>query len=444
MFVDGNESLLRSFAFRKRHNLAKLASLNKNNDRGVLPDGQKQASAVDKLKETSISAALRDELAAREAQNLYRRRRTVESAQGRLIRLEGRELLNFCSNDYLGLAADQRLSNAFRVAAERWGVGSGASHLVCGHTAAHRALEEALADFTRRPRALLFSSGYAANLGTLSALLDRGDRVFEDRLNHASLLDGGLGSGARFARYAHRDLTDLARRLAAPSEPGRRTLVVSDGTFSMDGTCCDVPGLVAATRSTGAWLMLDEAHSLGVTGRNGTGLVDPSRFGTDDVPVLVGTLGKAFGTHGGFVAGSEELVETLIQHARTYIYSTALPAAVAAATLAALAIVREEDWRRERLRALVTRFRDGASQLGLHLGDSATPIQPILLGEETAALDLGARLEHAGFLVTPIRPPTVPAGSSRLRVTLTAAHTDEDVDGLLSALEGSAREAQVS
>lgn len=366
---------------------------------------------------------------------LYRRRRVVETPPGREIRVGGRTLLNFCSNDYLGLAADPRVGAAFKAGVDRWGAGAGASHLVSGHTAAHEELEEALADFSGRPRALLFGSGYAANLGTIQALLGPGDHVFEDRLNHASLLDGGWLSRAHFAWFAHADPADLENQLAACAASSRRKLVVSDGTFSMDGDLCPLPALAAAARRNDAWLMIDDAHGCGVHGRGGCGVVDPALHGTDDVPVLVGTLGKAFGTAGAFVAGSEALVETLIQRARHYIYTTALPSAIAVATLESLRIARAEEWRRERLRELVARFRAGAGQLGLRLLPSATPIQPVIVGESGAALALSSALEARGVLVPAIRPPTVPAGTARLRVTFSAVHEPADVDQLLAALE---------
>ena len=369
---------------------------------------------------------------------MYRRRRTVDSPQGREIVVEGRRLLNFCSNDYLGLAADPRIVARLAQAAGRWGVGSGASHLVCGHTMAHQELEAALAKFMGRPRALLFASGYAANMGAIGALLGPGDRVFEDRLNHASLLDGGWISRADFAWYRHRDVADLAHKLAdelagADRAPGR-TLVVSDGTFSMDGDLCPLPELAALARARGAWLMIDEAHGLGVHGRGGRGLVDPERYTTGDVQVLVGTLGKAFGTFGAFVAGEEDLIELLIQRARNYIFTTAIPAALAEATLTSLCIVEAEEWRRDRLRELVGRFRAGVAHLGLEASPSETPIQPLIVGDPGRAVAISAALEEAGMLVTAIRPPTVPVGTSRLRVTFTAAHEPQDVDRLLNAL----------
>ncbi len=373
-------------------------------------------------------------LAALDKRQLYRRRRVVGSPPGREIVVNGRALLGFCSNDYLGLAAEPRVSAAFKAGVDRWGAGAGASHLVSGHTSAHEELEEALADFTRRPRALLFGSGYAANLGTVNALLGPGDHVFEDRLNHASLLDGGWLSRANFAWYAHADAADLEARLAGCAGSGRRKLIVTDGTFSMDGDLCPLPELAAAARRHAAWLMIDDAHGLGVHGPGGCGVVDPAVHGPTDVPVLVGTLGKAFGTAGAFVAGSEDLVETLIQRARNYIYTTALPSAVAVATLESLRIARAEDWRRDRLQDLIARFRAGAAQLGLRLLPSTTPIQPVIVGESGAALRLSAALEARGILVPAIRPPTVPAGTARLRVTFSALHELPDVDRLLDAL----------
>jgi 8-amino-7-oxononanoate synthase len=380
---------------------------------------------------SNINVKLRE----RDQEGLYRRRRIVGSPQGRELLVDGRKLLNFCSNDYLGLANDARVRTAFQAGVEQWGAGSGASHLVSGHTAAHHDLEIALAEFTGRERCLLFASGYAANMGTINALLESGDYVFEDRLNHASLLDGGRLSQARFSRYHHGDIEDLNKRLTSCKGSAARKLVVSDGTFSMDGTVCDIAATAAVANQHQAWFMVDEAHSLGVLGDGGRGLIDAEQFTTNDVQILVGTLGKAFGTQGGFVAGDEALIETLIQHARTYIYSTALPAAAAVATLASLQLVASEDWRRERLRELIETFRTQAKHIGFNLIDSQTPIQPIVIGAADAALALSQALEARGILATAIRPPTVPQDSARIRITLTAAHTDEDLRCLLDALE---------
>ncbi len=295
---------------------------------------------------------------------------------------------------------------------------------------AHHALEEALAAFTGRPRALLFSTGYMANLGVISALAGRGDDVYEDRLNHASLLDGALLSRAALRRYPHADTAALGRLIGE----GNARLIVTDGVFSMDGDLAPLPALVAVARAAGAWLMVDDAHGLGVLGQDGRGSLDHFGLDIQDVPILMGTLGKAFGTFGAFVAGSEDLIETLIQSARSYIYTTATPPALAEATLKSLAILERETWRREQLMTLIASFRAGAAQLGLALADSRTPIQPLLAGSAARAVAWSKALEQAGILVRAIRPPTVPEGTARLRVTLSAAHSHADVDRLLDAL----------
>ena len=345
--------------------------------------------------------------------------------------VDGQPLLAFCSNDYLGLASHPEVIRALQQGAQKWGVGGGASHLVVGHSQPHHELEEALAEFTGRPRALLFSTGYMANLAAVTALVGQGDSVLEDRLNHASLLDAGLLSGARFARYLHNDAASLAKRL---DKAEGNSLVVTDGVFSMDGDLAELPALCAAARAKGAWLMVDDAHGFGPLGATGGGIVEHFGLGLDDVPVLVGTLGKAFGTAGAFVAGSEELIETLIQFARPYIYTTSQPPAVACATLKSLELLRTEGWRREHLAALIARFRAGAAELGLTLMDSPTPIQPLLIGDSARAVELSRLLRERGLMVGAIRPPTVPAGTARLRVTLSAAHSVEQVDRLLAAL----------
>nr|WP_314478047.1 8-amino-7-oxononanoate synthase [uncultured Pseudomonas sp.] len=370
-------------------------------------------------------------LAERRAADLYRQRPLLEGPQGPLVVVDGQRLLAFCSNDYLGLANHPEVVAAWQAGADRWGVGGGASHLVIGHTAAHHQLEDALAELTGRPRALLFSTGYMANLGVITALVGKGDTVLQDRLNHASLLDGGLLSGARFSRYLHNDADSLGDRLAKATG---NTLVVTDGVFSMDGDLADLPALARAARARDAWLMVDDAHGLGTLGAGGGGIVEHYGLGVDDVPVLVGTLGKACGTAGAFVAGSEMLIEALVQFARPYIYTTSQPPALACATLKSLELVRTQPWRREHLAALIQQFRDGAKQLGLHLMESLTPIQPILIGDSAKALRLSRLLRDRGLLVTAIRPPTVAVGSARLRVTLSAAHTAAQVQLLLNAL----------
>ncbi|RRV43681.1 8-amino-7-oxononanoate synthase [Pseudomonas sp. p106] len=370
-------------------------------------------------------------LAERRAADLYRQRPLLQSPQGPNVVVDGQPLLAFCSNDYLGLANHPEVIAAWQAGAERWGVGGGASHLVVGHSTPHHQVEEALAELTGRPRALLFSTGYMANLGAITALVGQGDTVLQDRLNHASLLDGGLLSGARFNRYLHNDAVSLANRLGKACG---NTLVVTDGVFSMDGDLADLPALAEVARARGAWLMVDDAHGLGTLGAQGGGVVEHFGLGIDDVPVLIGTLGKACGTAGAFVAGSDDLIEALVQFARPYIYTTSQPPALACATLKSLELLRRETWRREHLAGLIRQFREGAVQIGLQLMDSPTPIQPILIGDSAQALRLSQMLRERSLLVTAIRPPTVPAGSARLRVTLSAAHSEAQVQLLLNAL----------
>lgn len=384
------------------------------------------------------------ELARLHTEHLYRKRAVVDSPQGAEIEVNGERYLSFCSNDYLGLANHPLVIAALKAGADQYGAGSGASHLVTGHQRPHHELEEALAAFTQRPRALLFSTGYMANLGAVATLAGRRDRVYEDRLNHASLLDAGLLSGAHLRRYGHNDTTALTRLLEnqPPHPPGESvnegahtTLIVSDGVFSMDGDLAPLPQLAGIARRYDAWLMVDDAHGLGVLGANGRGTLEHYGLNHEAVPILIGTLGKAFGSFGAFVAGGEDLIEYLIQRARPYVYTTALPPAVAHATLASLRLAQEEGWRRDHLRGLITRFRRGAAQLGANLMASDTPIQPLLVGSSEQALLMSAALRQRGIYVSAIRPPTVPKDTARLRITLSAAHSEPQVDQLLAALE---------
>jgi len=371
-----------------------------------------------------------------DAAQLRRARTTVEAratGAGRALTVAGgRELIDFSSNDYLGLARHPELVRAMSACAAASGAGSGASHLITGHGAEHARLEEELAAFTGRERALLFSTGYMANLAVMTALAGRGERVLLDRLCHASLIDGARLSGALLRRYRHADADSAARLLAA--DPSHTALIATDGVFSMDGDLAPLPQLACIARAQGAWLIVDDAHGLGVVGAGGRGVLEHFGLDSEDVPVLVGTLGKAFGSFGAFVAGAAELIEFLIQKARTYIYTTALPQPVAAATRAALALAQTESWRRERVAALTVRFRTAARAAGVPLSTSLTPIQPIELGSAAAALAAQRQLQEAGLWVVAIRPPTVPAGSARLRITLSAAHTEEEVDTLVEQL----------
>lgn len=376
---------------------------------------------------------LKENLERLKESNLYRSRRTVEAVSGNYVQIEGRQVLNFCSNDYLGLAQHQDVIARFKSAADEYGVGSGSAHLVCGHSAEHHALEDELAGFTGRDRALLFSTGYMANLGIIAGLMSKGDVVYQDKLNHASLLDAGLLSGATFSRYLHNDLENLSIKMQ--KHPDKPSMIVTDGVFSMDGDQARVAELAALAQQKSATFMIDDAHGFGVLGKSGAGIVEQCQLSQKQVPLLMGTFGKAFGTSGAFIAGSDDMVETLIQTTRTYIYTTALPPAVAAATRCSLSLIENESWRREKLTALIQYFKQAARQLELALMPSETAIQPILIGGSTEALAASEALLQQGFWVSAIRYPTVPKGSARLRVTLSAEHSQAQIDQLLDALK---------
>jgi 8-amino-7-oxononanoate synthase len=380
-----------------------------------------------------MSFDLAADLNQRREQNLFRATRIAQSPQGPLMRVDGEQYLTFCSNDYLGMANHPKLIESFQAAAKQYGVGSGAAHLVNGHTQAHESLEYELAKFTGRDKAILFSTGYMANLGVIGSLLSKQDGVFEDKWNHASLLDGGLLSGARFQRYLHNDLANLSNKLDNSSV--RRKLIVTDGVFSMDGDKADLPRLAKLAKEKDAWLMVDDAHGMGALGVTGAGLCEEQGVSQSDAQILMGTLGKGMGTAGAFVAGSEELIDYLSNFARPYIYTTAMPAAIAAATLTSLKIVSSEPERRGDLNKIITYFRQEALLLGFQLMDSNTAIQPLLVGEASQALAISEQLKDVGILVTAIRPPTVPAGTSRLRITFSASHSIDHVDQLLAALK---------
>lgn len=371
-------------------------------------------------------------LSERRDQSLYRERRRLDSAQQVRAVIDGRPMLSFCSNDYLGLANHPAVAERFKQGVDAYGTGAGASHLVNGHHAEHEALERELAEFTGREAALLFGTGYMANLGVISALMGRGDTIVQDKLNHASLLDGAQLSQARMLRYHHGDMDHLRQRL---TQRQGKTLVVTDGVFSMDGDCAPLVEMADTCRGDDTWLMVDDAHGLGVLGEGGRGLVSQAGLDREQVPLLVGTLGKAFGTAGAFVAGSRSTIDYLLQFARPYIYTTATPPALAAATREALDLVRRGDERRAALNSRIEQLRAGIQALPFQLMPSHTPIQPILVGSNDTALRLSQRLSERGLLVTAIRPPTVPAGEARLRITLSAAHDRDDVDLLLNTLE---------
>ncbi len=344
---------------------------------------------------------------------------------------------SFISNDYLGLAQHPILKKALCAAAEQYGAGSGASHLLGGHSYPHQQLEEQLAAFTDRDRALLFSTGYMANLGVLTALLQKSDCVLQDKLNHASLLDGGLFSGADFRRYLHADTDSLQKHLLRCAD--KKTLVATDGVFSMDGDIAPLPALAALCQQHTALLLVDDAHGFGVLGKNGAGSCEHFSLTQNEVPILMGTFGKALGSFGAFVAGSQDLIDMLVQFARQFVYTTALPPAQAAVTSAALNLLQSESWRREKLQHNIAFFRQQAAARSLPLLNSPTAIQPLLLGSSARVMQMDAALRECGFLVGAVRPPTVADNAARLRITLSAAHEEEHIVQLLDVIADSLR-----
>jgi len=370
----------------------------------------------------------------RARQALLRRLRTVEAVDGASVTIAGRRLLNFASNDYLGLSQHAALREALIDASSRWGVGATAAPLLGGYRDEHVALQEAIARWIGRERALLFSDGWAANLGTIAALLDRDDVCVEDKLNHASLIDAARIAGAELKRFPHGDVDGARRQLVSRADAA--AILATDGVFSMDGDVAPLRDLAALCREQRATLMIDDAHGLGVLGPDGAGSVAEAALTQDDAPIVMATLGKALGVAGAFVAGSATLVDALIQDARTFIYATAMPPALAAAARAAVDVARFESWRRDRLVRLIAHFRSAAAANGLTLLPSRTPIQPLVIGTNEAALAVAAKLEEAGFYVPAIRPPTVPEGKARLRITLTALHAERDIERLVDAIAG--------
>ncbi len=350
------------------------------------------------------------------------------------MRIDGRDIVSFCSNDYLGFANHPKLKQAAINGIKQYGVGSGSAHLINGHSRAHHQLEDELAEFTGYPRALLFSTGYMANLGLCQALLDKNDYVFEDRLNHASLIDAGLISGARFQRYLHNDPASLQQKLSKVNNSTAEKLVLSDAVFSMDGDIARLPELARLCSETDCRLMIDDAHGFGVLGKNGRGSRLHFNLTTQEIPVYMATLGKAAGSAGAFIAGSEELIETLIQQARTYVYTTAMPPAIAEASRASLQLLQHEPQHRQKLNDNIQYFRQCCTQQKLPVEDSETAIQPLLIGDDKKATEISRRLFEAGFLVTAIRPPTVPEGTARLRITLSAKHCKNHIEQLIDTI----------
>jgi 8-amino-7-oxononanoate synthase len=382
--------------------------------------------------DAALQQALAAELAELEAQGLKRHRRVLESPQGARVRVDGRDYVAFCSNDYLGLAAHPELIEAAREGAARYGVGASASHLLSGHSTAHRELEARLATFVGLPRALLFSAGYLANIGVVTALVGRGDAVFADRLNHASLNDAALLSRADFRRYPHLDLAVLERLLT--TSRARRKLIVTDAVFSMDGDIAPVSALVSLAERYGAWLLLDDAHGFGVLGPQGRGTL--AHFDARSPRVIyMATLGKAAGVFGAFAAGEAATIELLVQRARSYVYTTATPPLLSVALMKSLDLIRDGDSRRQHLRQLIALLQERMKSGRHRLTASSTAIQPLLVGDAGEAVALSELLARTGLLVPAIRPPTVPRGTARLRISLSAAHEAADVERLAAALQ---------
>lgn len=386
---------------------------------------------------SSLSHHLNTALQRQSREHLYRQREVLHGPQGARVVIGGSTYLSFCSNDYLALANHPRVRAAFVKAVEQYGVGSGASHLLSGHSSAHQALEEQLAEITESEAALVFSTGYMANLGIIAALLNDKDRILCDRLNHASLLDAARLSGAKLRRYLHNDMDSLTQKLQR-HEPGN-CLVASDAVFSMDGDMAPINELAELCEQNNAWLMLDDAHGFGVLGNDGKGSLFMPGIKRDRVPVLMATLGKAVGVSGAFVAGSRDLIEYLVQFARSYVYTTAMPAALSVAAGESLRLIREESWRREKLQHLIEYFRRAANQLGLQLMPSHTAIQPVIIGDSEKVLAVKQQARERGLLLGAIRSPTVAKGSERLRITLSAGHETEDLDKLLEVLDKQCR-----
>lgn len=382
----------------------------------------------------SLDAALAQELDALERAGLRRTMGMVEHRHGAEITLDGTSAIDFSSNDYLGLAGDPRLAGAAAALLQRDSTGAAAARLISGNHPAHAALEFELARFKHAEAALLFASGYAANVGAIPALVGRRDVVYTDALNHASLIDGTRLSRAEVRTFPHRHLPSLRQMLADDTGKFRRRLIVVDGVFSMDGDLFPLDELVPLAREFGAWTYVDDAHATAVLGPNGRGT--PEHFGVEgEIDVVMGTLGKALGTSGAFIAGSTTLIEHLLHRARAFVFTTGSPPALAAATLEALRIVRREPWRRERLRENARQLRRGVAEMGWTPGgDAEGYIVPLVIGGTEETMRIGGALRQAGYLVGAVRPPTVPLGTSRLRITLSAAHTPEQVDGLLRTL----------
>ncbi len=380
----------------------------------------------------TLEKRLENNLQKKHKQALYRVRSIRQQSQGANIQIDDQHYHNFCSNDYLGLSNHREIISATKTALDEYGLGSGASALVTGYTKIHQQLEEELAEFTNRSKVLLFPSGFAANIGTITALADKGDCLIMDRLCHASLIDGAKLSGSKLLRYRHLEIDSLEQRI----EKAQQNLwVITESLFSMDGDSAPLEEISAICEKNSASCYVDDAHGFGIYGENGSGSVKAANLSQQQIPVLVATFGKAFGVSGAFVAGSQALIETLIQSARSYIYTTAMPPALAAAVLKSLDLVKTENWRREKLFDLIQRFREKATEKGIPLSENAHgPVQPVIIGDSSKALKVSEQLAEKNILITAIRPPTVPKDSARLRITFSASHDVKQIDLLVAAL----------
>ena len=361
-----------------------------------------------------------------------RTRRIIDGPQDAAMLIDGKRVMSYASNDYLGLANHPKVVEAAMRALKRYGLGAAASHMVSGHMRAHHELEEKLADYLGLPKALLFSSGFAANVGILTALAGRGDTIFADKLNHASLNDGALLSRATFKRYPHCDLVKLEAQLTDTKNSGRK-LIVTDSVFSMDGDIAPLPDLLKLAEKYNALLVVDDAHGFGVLGYKGKGSLEHFNLKSERI-VYMATLGKAAGGYGAFVAGHEDIVEWILQSARTYIFTTATPPAIAAAMLASLDVMQEDRERLKHLRTMIDFFGDSLKLQFAKLPYSQTAIQPIIIGDNATTLAFAEALRERHMFVPAIRPPTVPLGTARLRVSISAAHSADDLFDLITAL----------
>jgi len=385
---------------------------------------------------------LKEELNELESKGLRRFLRFLDGEQKEKVTIDGKEVLNLCSNNYLGLASDERIKSAARKAIDRYGMGSGASRLVVGSMSLHKRLEERIAAFKEKEAALLFNSGYTANLSAIPALCGKGDIIFSDRLNHASIVDGILLSRAEFKRYPHKDMDNLEDMLRV-SDGFRRKMIITDTIFSMDGDIAPLPKIVELAERYNAWVYIDEAHATGVLGKDGKGAIEHFGIEADKIQVQMGTLSKAVGSFGAFICGSKTLIEYLINRSRGFIYTTSLPPAICAASIASFEIIENEPSLREKLWENVVFLKDGLNRLGFDTLESETPIIPILTKEPKITMEFSKRLFEDGIFVQGIRPPTVPEGKGRLRVTVMATHKKRDLERALDSFKKVGKESGI-